>query len=83
MLGEIGDQQISAADFPSLFAWWALASKFTQAVRNSWPAATQQQVHPAKKDAKHKQEQAPKKEEPKKDEDFDPFAEEMDEEEKA
>ena len=55
------------------------------AVRSKWPAA--QQAQPAKKEGKPKQEAAPKKEEPKKaepknDDDFDPFADDMDDEEK-
>ena len=92
----LGGQQPSAADreqfealngafpdvmqFPHAFAWFALVAKFTPAVRGTWAGAA-----PAKAAAKP----APaKKEEPKKEaakpaeDDFDPFADEMDDEEK-
>lgn len=39
VLGEIGEQVISATQYPNLFSWWALASKFTTDVRGKWPAA--------------------------------------------
>lgn len=80
ILGEIGEQNVSSTDYPNLFAWWALTSKFTPEVRSKWPAAqVSQPVAPQKKEEKPL-EKAPEK---KADDDFDPFADEMDEEEKA
>ena len=93
----IGGQQPSAADreafeglsgaipdvsaFPHTFAWFALVSKFSPAVRGTWAAAGG-----AAKGGKPAPKKEEKKVETKKadDDDFDPFAEdEMDEEEKA
>ena len=102
----IGGQQPSAADreafeglagavpdveqFPHTFAWFALVSKFTPAVRGSWAGAAPAGGKGGKKDAKKEtkaEEKTEVKEEKKAeaaadDDDFDPFAEE-DEEEKA
>lgn len=79
-LAEIGDTPIDPASHPNLFAWWAMASKFSPKVRAEWPEATA--AEPAKKGGS-----GPKKEAPapakKADDDFDPFADEMDDEEKA
>lgn len=48
VLGEIGTHVITAAEYPNLFAWWALASKFAPNIRSKWPAAQQ----PAKAETK-------------------------------
>jgi glutathione S-transferase len=94
----LGGQQPSAADreafdglsgavpdvlaFPHTFAWFALVSKFTPAVRGSWTGAAAgaaKGAKPAAKPAPVKKEEKPAE---KKDDDFDPFADEMDDEEK-
>ena len=71
--------------FPHTFAWFSLTSKFTPAVRASWTGA----AGAAPKKAAEPKVAAPKKEEAKvevkaekNDDDFDPFADEMDDEEK-
>lgn len=94
----IGGQQPSAADreafeglagavpdveqFPHTFAWFALVSKFTPAVRGTWAGAAPAGGKGGKKDAKKEEKVEEKVEEKKEeapakvDDDFDPFAEE-------
>lgn len=64
--------------YPNLFFWWSIVSKFTPAIRDSWPAhtekagATTAPKDAGKKGKKGKKEE--KKEEVAADEEFDPFA---------
>ena len=77
----------SVESHPHSFAWFALVSKFTPAVRATWAAAggaAKGKAAPAKKEEVKKEE--PKvevKAEAKAEDDFDPFADELDEEEVA
>ena len=77
----------SVESHPHSFAWFALVSKFTPAVRATWAAAggaAKGKAAPAKKEEVKKEE--PKvevKAEAKVEDDFDPFADELDEEEVA
>ena len=75
----------SAAEFPNVFAWYCLVSKFNPQVRGAWAGA--KAAAPAKGGKKEAKKEEPKKEakkeEPKKadDDDFDPIADEEEDEE--
>ena len=81
-LVEIGETPINPAEHPNLFALWALASKFSPAVRNKWPAADAQAAPQKGGKGPAAKKEAPKAA-AKEEDDFDPFADEMDDEEKA
>ena len=72
----------SPATHPNTFAWWCLVAKFTPAVRASWTgaAAAPAKGGAKKADAPAKTEAKPAK---KDDDDFDPFADEGEEDKAA
>ena len=72
--------------FPHTFAWYSLVSKFTPAVKATWtgaqPAAAKGGKKAEEKKAEVKTEEKKEAAPAKTEDDFDPFAEEMDDEEK-
>lgn len=48
-LTDLKDKVIEASECPHLFAWYSQVSRYSEAVRNSWPAAAAPQAKGGKK----------------------------------